>query len=446
MLGLLLLPALAGIPLLGPPPFFRKEPGKEVFRPGARILWLGDSITHACRYTRYLEDYAWSRYPDNDLRFLNTGVSGDRALDVLLRFDLDVRPFHPDTIFLCLGMNDGGFTTEGKEERFAIFRRHMSLLLDRIRDGGSRCVLISPPPVDPDAVFPLKGLPIPRKVGPGYDRVLKDFSEWLEDEAKRRRIPFVDAHGALSSFTRRLRFANPASTLVPDGVHPGRIGAALMALEVLDRIGERGPRFVVELIRGVGRGKIRGADLRKLRWPPSGVRFVLKARSLPWVLPRPARGAAPLDPRYEALNRSVLRIRDLVPGRYGLYIDGIRILSATSRDLARGIDLGLEDLHPDWRQAESLTEENGRRNAVIRTGILDLSEARQTARNLEARGLTAGPAYRRAKARIEELNALLAEVGRKVVASEKRIARLRTPRPHDYEIRLETRRTRIPGR
>jgi len=83
----------------------------KFFEDGAKIVWLGDSITHACLFTRYLEDYALTRYPSRKLEFVNCGVSGDKAMDTLLRFDSDVAIWKPNRILVCLGMNDAGFSS-----------------------------------------------------------------------------------------------------------------------------------------------------------------------------------------------------------------------------------------------------------------------------------------------------------------------------------------------
>ncbi|MCW0218632.1 MAG: hypothetical protein OJI67_09950, partial [Prosthecobacter sp.] len=54
---------------------------------GDTLLFLGDSITHQCLYTQYVEDFFLTRYPDRKIHFHNAGVSGDKAADVLRRFD-----------------------------------------------------------------------------------------------------------------------------------------------------------------------------------------------------------------------------------------------------------------------------------------------------------------------------------------------------------------------
>jgi hypothetical protein len=63
---------------------------KLELKDGDTVVFLGDSITHQCLYTQYVEDYFYTRFPNVHIRFHNAGVGGDRAADALARFDQDV--------------------------------------------------------------------------------------------------------------------------------------------------------------------------------------------------------------------------------------------------------------------------------------------------------------------------------------------------------------------
>jgi lysophospholipase L1-like esterase len=67
---------------------------------GAMIVWAGDSITHQCGYTQYLENFLYTRFHDKKLRFANAGIKGDRAGDLLDRFDEDVAKWQPQYVTL----------------------------------------------------------------------------------------------------------------------------------------------------------------------------------------------------------------------------------------------------------------------------------------------------------------------------------------------------------
>ena len=70
---------------------------------GDTLVFLGDSITHQCLYTQYVEDYFYTRYPNRRIRLHNAGVSGDQANDALIRFDEDIAEFNPKYVTILIG-------------------------------------------------------------------------------------------------------------------------------------------------------------------------------------------------------------------------------------------------------------------------------------------------------------------------------------------------------
>src|SRR5688500_6564011 len=56
-----------------------------VLADGDAFVFLGDSITHQCLYTQYVEDFFYTRFPEKRIRFHNAGVGGDRAKNALDR-------------------------------------------------------------------------------------------------------------------------------------------------------------------------------------------------------------------------------------------------------------------------------------------------------------------------------------------------------------------------
>ena len=274
-----------------------KTPTRSVFSDGARIAWLGDSITQAALFTQFIETFAWTRYPRRRIAFFNCGTGGDRAADALARLDEDVVSRRPSHVFVCLGMNDGGFVPY-QSKLYTRFRSDYSLLLDRLQRPGLAVSVIAPPPCD--AVHPR------RVLAPGvqtlelhrdYELVLARYSDWLRAEATRRSLRFIDAFGRVSAEVERLRVANPAATLIPDRVHPGAVGSALMSLEALERLGEIAARSRMSLRASTTPAVSRqdGCRIEQPRWKGSALEFRVQGHNLPWVLPVAARGVASLS-------------------------------------------------------------------------------------------------------------------------------------------------------
>ena len=75
--------------------FAQQKPAKSIgkkpvptvldLQDGDTFVFLGDSITHQCLYTQYVENFFYTRYPDRKIHFHNAGVSGDRAGDALAK-------------------------------------------------------------------------------------------------------------------------------------------------------------------------------------------------------------------------------------------------------------------------------------------------------------------------------------------------------------------------
>ena len=88
-----------------------------VFQKGARVLFYGDSITDAGRSRTV--DTEWGRgyaartarayqalLPEQEIVFLNRGISGNTSADLLTRYEQDVLALQPDFVSVMIGIND----------------------------------------------------------------------------------------------------------------------------------------------------------------------------------------------------------------------------------------------------------------------------------------------------------------------------------------------------
>ena len=82
-----------------------------------RILFQGDSITDCGRdrdnprdlgggYPKFVAKAILEAEPDTEWDFLNFGVSGDRAKDLLARWETDCLQWKPDIVSILVGIND----------------------------------------------------------------------------------------------------------------------------------------------------------------------------------------------------------------------------------------------------------------------------------------------------------------------------------------------------
>lgn len=81
------------------------------------ILFIGDSITDAGRgirahkpfgfgYVHFTANYLLAKYPELDIRIINTGISGNTIRDLKSRWDKDCLSYQPDILSVMIGIND----------------------------------------------------------------------------------------------------------------------------------------------------------------------------------------------------------------------------------------------------------------------------------------------------------------------------------------------------
>jgi len=84
---------------------------------GATVLFQGDSITDAGRmyddgnslgsgYAMMAASWFSALYPERNVRFLNRGISGNRAKDLEVRWQKDCLDLKPAWVLLMIGVND----------------------------------------------------------------------------------------------------------------------------------------------------------------------------------------------------------------------------------------------------------------------------------------------------------------------------------------------------
>ena len=344
----------------------------------ARVAWVGDSITHACRWTRMVENFLLTRYPEKQLRFWNAGVSGDRAGHVLQRWGGDVAAFRPTHAFVMLGMNDGE-VQDWEPRYFAIFQRDIEDLCFKLDGLDARATLLAPTPFDPIARARYR----PGRAVPHYDHVLVRYGEWLRRLATKEGKGFVDTHGPLRRANLAMQYASPRASLIPDGVHPSELGSAHIALAVCRGIaGEehaRRPRAILHLRAGKEAELLQshGAKLAKSAMEDGELIFAARTESLPWLMIDDCRELYERSEAYRRLNAFVLRIENLTPGSHWLEIQGRKALLRTSTEWAKGVDIGMLRNHPDYFLAAQIVALNAARNQRIRKEVRELWYARK---------------------------------------------------------------------
>ncbi len=418
---------------------------------GDTFVFLGDSITHQCLYTQYIEDFFYTRYPDRQIHFHNAGVSGDRATHALARFEDDVASFKPKYVSVLLGMNDGEYK-DFSQDIFGVYKKDMLEVIGKIDELKSSPMLLSPTMFDhhqlelraSDPTFPFKN----REFSKQYNSIMAFYGAWLREQATGNRYAFADFWAPLNDLTFLERRSEPDFTMVTDAIHPDAGGQVVMAYSFLSQLNpDRRSVSAISIIkqgkewrgRGVG-GKIDG--IKELDGG-NGIEFTFKARSLPWVLPEEAFGVEmkkwktpgpaigyKLTKAGHRISNERLKVSGLEAGNYAVSIDGKSIGKPVSHVvLGSKIELQANVNTPQYQQAMQVALLNREKNDKVIRPLRNLWSRIKGLRNRHADDPTAFQVeYEKLKPRIDEFLKSSREY-------EKRIYQAAQPKVRKYVIR-----------
>ncbi|MCB1227499.1 MAG: SGNH/GDSL hydrolase family protein [Verrucomicrobiales bacterium] len=405
---------------------------------GDRFLFIGDSITHQCLYTQFVEDFFYTRYPNIRLHFRNAGVSGDRAVDALDRFEPDIAAFKPTVATILLGMNDGRYQ-DFSPEIFQTYAADMTKLLDRLDAIQCRVILMSPTMFDHEAFDSMIAANPDRargKTPTNYNAVLAYMGKWGQEVARQRGYLFVDLFGPLNTDTTQERRRDPEFTLIPDAIHPGADGQLVMAYSLLKQTGE-----LASILRaGVGRD---GDEWKSLspktttdvrRSGDNAVSYKVTPTCLPWAIFEAAPVGARITRAGHTGSQESHVAQGLNPGKYELLINGQAVHTFTDRQLAVHGEIEADPDSPTYQQAMRVIELNRKRNDEAVRPLRDLYGQRKgrlrTAREKGDEGMAAFAEWEKT-----EFTPKAAQLTQRAAELETEIYQINQPSPLEVTIR-----------
>jgi lysophospholipase L1-like esterase len=310
---------------------------------GDRVVFYGDSITDQRLYTTFTETYVVTRFPRLDVSFVHSGWGGDRVTGggggpVDLRLKRDVFAYKPNVMTIMLGMNDGSYRSfdQGVFDTFANGYRH---IIESVKGTlpGIRITVIQPSPFDDVTRDPnFEG---------GYNAVLVRYGQFIAELAKKEDLNVADLNTPVVAALKKANAADGtlARRIVPDRVHPGAGGHLLMAEALLKSW--NAPAVVTSVaIDAVNQRveKSQNTEVKDLQSEGGGLAWTQADQALPVPL-NTKDGAFMLAVRssdfMEAMNSQPLKVSGLKAARYALSIDGDKVGTFTSQELAEGINL-----------------------------------------------------------------------------------------------------------
>ncbi|TXT35654.1 MAG: hypothetical protein FD138_1269 [Planctomycetota bacterium] len=336
----------------------RGEDSKDFFfKPGDRILFLGDSITEQYQYSSDIELYLTTRFPKWNCFFLNAGISGDTAGGGAGRFASHVLAEKPTAITINFGMNDGGYGAFNPAGQ-ANFAANTEKMLLAAKEAGVRVALCSPNAVD-------------RRVQERFKLYLetqKQFYEPLAGLAAKHGARFADQYAITRSELERME-KDEAKAVIPfgDGFHTSPNGGMMMAHAILTAL--KAPALVSDASLDVATKatKTQACEVSNATLAVDEVEFDRLDECLPLPIQKDWVTLLPYVNHLKDLNWYGLKVTGLADGHYKLSIDGTEIgnYKYSSKQLAEGVNIGNVPSGPVHAQAQKVFDAINAKNAIV---------------------------------------------------------------------------------
>jgi lysophospholipase L1-like esterase len=334
------------------------EPGAFPFKPGDRVLFLGDSITEQYQYSTYIELYLTTRWPHGKMAFYNAGISGDTAWGGAgggaPKFAAHVLAEKPSIVTIDFGMNDGGYGNfdEGREKRFL---ENTDKMLAAAKKAGVRVVLISPNAVE---VRGHAGLAT-------YLDTQQKFYAPLKDLAAKFDVPFVDQYAVTRKVLEKINQDEAKVKPFPDGIHTSPAGGLLMAHTILK--GAHAPARISNFEYDAADQSVTvdNCEIDQPEFKAGRLTFDRHDKAIPMPLMKEWRELLPYVDRLKDLNELRLKVTGVNAGAYELTIDGKSVATYTAGELAAGVNVANAEKGPIHDQGMAVFKAIQDKNDVV---------------------------------------------------------------------------------
>ncbi len=198
-----------------------------------RLLFQGDSITDAGRdrsdphnlgggYPFFAAELIKECMPNKEWEFLNLGISGNRSIDLLKRWQGDCIDINPDIISVLIGINDTWRAFDSNSPTTAQqFEDNYRSILKSVRENTNAKIIVLEP-------FLLHDVP-------AKDDWRADLNLKI-DVARRLAREYADVYIPLDGLFAAASIKNKPSYWAADGVHPTEAGARFIAAHYADAV------------------------------------------------------------------------------------------------------------------------------------------------------------------------------------------------------------------
>jgi acyl-CoA thioesterase I len=216
--------------LIGPAP--ADMPKEMQLKQGDTIIAIGDSITalggeQPEGYLRIIDDVLTRQYPKLKIAQVGRkGIGGQKAEDLVARFDNDVVKLKPTYVTISIGINDVWHRLDKPhdEKVLAEYKKNIATMVDMAQAAGIKVILLTPTLIMED----------PAAEG---NKRLAAYVKAEKEIAAEKKCQVVDLHEIFLGALEKKPADVKGNWLTGDGVHMNQNGNAIMAIGVLRALG-----------------------------------------------------------------------------------------------------------------------------------------------------------------------------------------------------------------
>ncbi|MDY3927846.1 MAG: LamG-like jellyroll fold domain-containing protein, partial [Clostridia bacterium] len=362
------------------------------------VAFVGDSITHRGNYTKAIETYYTTRYPDKKINFVNKGINAHSFNYTLSRFDWDIlnEPIdglgekaemnaRPDAMTVMLGVNDighGDYATQTEDEkakRVNSVLTNAEALIKRCIDEKIELTIITPLLVDvkPDNWTDDMNL-AEYGSNEGVGRVANGLLSLAEKYKKGGEfnsdvnVDVINMWKETTDLTQRIRSQDKTINVMTDNdvdqVHPDSNGGFVMGYFFAKNAkladGSAANSSVVASVKidaaSNTLGEIVNAEAELINASADSITYKYRPNALPMPVSKEYEYAEQTLglPVTEDLNKELITVTGLSDGNYKIMIDGIELTQThTADELAAGVNIATDKNNPGQISALASYEE-----------------------------------------------------------------------------------------
>ena len=195
------------------------------------VMFTGDSITDCDRarpigdgfgkmgssYVSRIFIDTWADYPEHNIHYLNSAISGNTTKMLLDRYDTDILAYNPDYVFIMIGVNDAWRHFDGSRFTQTLISpkqsgENMEKMINKTIEAGAIPVIISPYFLDNNLEDPMR-------------KMVDEINDEYKALAEKYNIGYIDVQTVFDEYLKK----TSSYILSGDRVHPKSVGISIIA-------------------------------------------------------------------------------------------------------------------------------------------------------------------------------------------------------------------------